>query len=110
MAIVEISVMPGSVIYGAKGVEEIVQNVRTILTTRKGTVPLDRDFGLDFTFLDAPINVSKARLQNEVFEAIRKYEPRAVIREISFNTEQINAMSGRMLPTVKIEINPGVIL
>ena len=32
-------------------VREILQNVRTILSTRKGSVPLDRDFGLTWPFL-----------------------------------------------------------
>ena len=29
---------------------EIIQNVRTILATRKGDVPLDREFGLSWDF------------------------------------------------------------
>ena len=28
-------------------IEEIIQNVSTILTTRKGSVPLDRGFGIN---------------------------------------------------------------
>lgn len=44
-------------------VVEILQNVRTILATRKGSVPLDRDFGLSWQYLDAPTGCSDA---NEV--------------------------------------------
>ena len=36
---------------------EVIQNVKTILTTMQGTVPLDRDFGIDSEVVDKPINV-----------------------------------------------------
>ena len=35
--------------------EEILQNVRTILATPVGSVPLDRDFGVDMRFIDRPL-------------------------------------------------------
>ena len=39
----------------ASVVAEVLQNVRTILSTRKGSVPLDRDFGISWEYLDRPI-------------------------------------------------------
>lgn len=50
-----ISFAPGTV------AAEVLQNVRTILATRKGTVPLDRDFGLEWEHVDKPSS-SKLRL------------------------------------------------
>ena len=44
----------------AAEVEEIFQNVRTILTTPKGTVPLLRDFGFSFEHLDKPIHLAQS--------------------------------------------------
>ena len=35
--------------------EEILQNVRTILATRKGSVPLDRDLGITWEHLDESV-------------------------------------------------------
>ena len=35
-------------------VEEVVQNVRTICTTPKYSVPMDRLFGIDGAILDSP--------------------------------------------------------
>ena len=81
--------------------EEVLQNVRTIITTIKGSIPLDREFGIDGEVVDLPINVAKAKMTNEIFRAIRIYEPRAVIESISFDGE----LSGRLLPTVEVSIN-----
>ncbi len=38
--------------------EEILQNVRFLLSTPKFTVPLDRDFGLAQRFIDKPLPVA----------------------------------------------------
>ena len=83
--------------------EEVLQNVRTIITTVKGSVPLDRAFGIDGEVIDLPINVAKAKLTNEIFRAIRRYEPRAEINSIDFTGE----MTGRLLPEVTISIKTG---
>ena len=57
--------------------EEIAQNIRTLLLTPKGSVVLDRDFGVDYSLLDLPIDIAKARLTAEIAAAINRYEPRA---------------------------------
>ena len=46
--------------------EEIHQNLRTILTTARGSVPLDRNFGIDMSVIDLPIPLYKAKL-TEIF-------------------------------------------
>ena len=82
-------------------VEEVIQNVRTIVTTIKYSIPLDREFGIDGSVVDLPINVAKARLTNEIFRAVRRYEPRAVIESITFKGEE----TGRLIPTMEVSIN-----
>ena len=99
---VTVDAIPAKVVYGAAGIMEVMQNVRTILGTRKGTVPLDRSFGIDFSFLDDPLPLAQARLKTEVFQQIRKYEPRAILREINFSG---NPLEGQLYPNVKIEVD-----
>lgn len=82
-------------------VDEVLQNVRTIITTIKGSVPLDRAFGIDGEVVDLPVNVAKAKLTNEIFRAVRLYEPRAVIESIDFEAD----LSGRLVPMVEVSIN-----
>ena len=71
-------VMPSS------SVEEILQNVKMILLTVKGTCPLDRNFGLPFDILDTPINKSAA-ITAAVAKAINQYEPRARLKSLTFS-------------------------
>lgn len=79
---------------------EILQNIRTIITTTKYSVPLDRDFGINAEMLDAPINVAQARLQSEMITAIKKYEPRVEITSISFTGPD----DGVLVPKVQVRI------
>ena len=81
-------------------VEEVIQNVRTLITTIKYSIPLDRGFGIDGSVVDLPMHVAKAKLTNEIFRAIRRYEPRAVIESITFQGED----SGRLVPTIEVSI------
>jgi len=103
---VTIESLPTAVVYGLTGVPEVMQNVRTILTTRRGTLPLDRDFGISFEFLDSPINTTKAKAEQEIFMQLKKYEPRAILRQIIWI---VDAMSGKISPTVNVEVNPNVV-
>ena len=81
--------------------EEVVQNVRMIISTVKYSVPMDREFGIEGAILDRPVNVAKAHLTNEIFRAVRRYEPRAEITDIDFDGDE----SGRLTPKIKVQIN-----
>lgn len=81
--------------------EEVMQNVRMIISTVKHSVPMDREFGIDGAVVDRPINIAKAHLSNEIFRAVRRYEPRAVIESIEFDGDE----SGRLTPKIKVQIN-----
>lgn len=81
--------------------EEILQNLRCILCTTKFSVPLDRDFGIDASFLDAPMEVAKAKLASEIILAIAKYEPRASVTNIDWEHD----IDGILRPKVQVRIN-----
>lgn len=81
--------------------EEIVQNVRTILTTIKYEIPLDRGFGIDGGVVDMPIQQAEAFLSNEIFQQIKKYEPRAIIKNIAFEGDS----NGKLSPTVEVSVS-----
>jgi phage baseplate assembly protein W len=100
---IKIESLSANITYGLIGVSEVMQNVRTILTTRRGTVPLDRDFGISFDFLDSPINTTRAKAEQEIFLQLKKYEPRAVLKQIIWETDVI---SGQISPSVKVEVIP----
>lgn len=81
--------------------EEILQNIRCAFTTIKGSVPLDRDFGLDATYLDAPMEKAKAKMVSEIVMAVAKYEPRATVTDIDWEAD----IDGVLKAKVKVTIN-----
>lgn len=85
----------------ANEIEEVLQNVRTILSTVKGSVPLDRDFGIDSSYVDLPMPAAKAKLASEIMEAVKKYEPRATITSVEFEGDE----NGTLRPRIEVEIN-----
>ncbi|MCP4747972.1 MAG: GPW/gp25 family protein [Desulfobacteraceae bacterium] len=93
---------------GATGIQEIIQNVKIILSTQKGTVPLDRDFGLDLSFLDAPTPVAKALAVSEIIEEVEKQEPRVLVKSVEWIQSQTDEMDGKMVPKVLIQIKEDV--
>ena len=92
----------GEINFAPKNVyEEIAQNVKTICTTPKYSVPLDREFGVDADFLDRPTPKAKAQIQTEIIQAIRKYEPRCKVVKIIFDED----LDGKLSVKVRIAIN-----
>ena len=90
----EINFAPANII------EEITQNVRTICTTTKYSVPMDRVFGVDTVMLDRPTPKAMASLQAELIQAIKKYEPRCKVKRVSFDGD----MNGKLIAKVRIVI------
>ena len=69
-------------------IEEILQNIKTILSTYKGTVPLMRDFGIDPNFVDnLQIESFKQKMKNEIIKQIQRFEPRIKVEKISLYSE-----------------------
>lgn len=85
----------------ATPIEEIVQNLRTILNTAVGTVPLDRDFGVPVDLIDRPMPVARARLTAQIVKAVHKYEPRAAVKRVTYTGD----IDGRLVPKLEVEID-----
>jgi len=83
-------------------VEEVLQNVRFIISTPKYSVSLFREFGVSATYLDAPMNVTKAQLAAEIATNIPLYEPRAQVKKITWAG---NGETGQLVPRAVITIN-----
>lgn len=82
-------------------IAEILQNVQTIMATAKGSVPLDRDFGISADYVDKPMAKAKSMLASEIIQAVRKYEPRVTITGISFT----ESMDGKLEPRIEVRLN-----
>lgn len=95
-------------------IEEVLQNVATIISTPKFTVPLDRRLGLMASVIDRPIPVAKALIIGEIMDAIEEYEPRAEIVNVTFaddgeaeETAAGREMRGKIVPRVEVNIIGG---
>ena len=80
-------------------VSSVLQNVALILSTPKGSVPMYREFGVDQEFLDLPGPAAQVRMVAPIREAVERWEPRAIVKNITFTSEQ-----GHLIPCVEVEI------
>lgn len=85
----------------ANEIEEVLQNVQTVLSTMRGTAPLDRDFGINPDFLDDPMNIAKTKLIQAIIEAVSEQEPRASVKEVIFDGD---GQAGKLQVKVKLDI------
>ena len=83
-------------------IKEIVQNVRLIISTMKGSVPMARDFGISPQWIDRPVPIVKAQMIVDIREAVERWEPRVTVKEVTFAED--TSVPGHLLPTVHIEI------
>lgn len=66
---------------GARGLEDLRQCIKILMSTIKGSVFLDRRFGIDGSVIDMPIN-RLGTLFEAINTAIEEYEPRVEVLEI----------------------------
>ncbi len=86
------------IIWAPTPVEELMQNVATLIGTETGSVPLSRAMGTPQDIVDQPQTVAGARLQAAIFKAVRTYEPRAGIESVSLHAD----VDGKLSATVKV--------
>lgn len=93
---------PVAVEIGATGLRGLAQEIRTLLATRKGSVPLDRNFGVDWDYVDLPMPEVMPRMVAEIGGQLEKYVPRIRVKDISFSSNEV--VEGNLLPCVTVEI------
>jgi uncharacterized protein len=74
-------------------VQEVVQNVETLLITEPGTVPFARDMGVPQDVVDQPESAAGALLQAAVVTAVRTYEPRVAITDVQLTASADGVLS-----------------
>lgn len=97
------------IVIGATGAAEIIQNVKTILATVRGTVPLDRDFGVSGEWLDKPLPVARALYMADVVDEVERQEPRVNVVSVRFDDDTAGAMDGKLSPVIRIKIKEGIL-
>lgn len=74
----------------------------TLYGSREGEQALDRDFGLNVDCLSLPPEAAEANLTAEIIRKTKRYEPRAQVLEVKYETT--NAQQGQICPKVVVQI------
>ncbi|MCC8056441.1 GPW/gp25 family protein [Cloacibacillus sp.] len=80
-------------------IEDVCLCLTTLFTTRKYSVPLDRDFGLEMDALDEPSPRAMALIRSAIYSAADKYEPRAEIISVAFEVIS-DAEDDKVVPVI----------
>ena len=75
----------------------VLQNIALLLNTKRGTVPMHREFGLPMEFVDKPID---AIAFVEISDALEEFEPRARLDDVYFE----KSADGKINLTVEVSI------
>ncbi len=94
----------GDVIINLEGfAENAADDIRrcliTLYSVRAGEQPLDRDFGIDRSFLDQPMNIAQNMFALEVIEKTKRYEKRVDIERVDYRFEA----EGQMIPVINLK-------
>lgn len=95
-------------IIGARGLEDVMQCIRYIVRTTVFSVPLDRGFAHDGSFIDAPLPHAAAARIATLTEAIESREPRVRVSSIRFAAVAGDAIDGRVAPIIRFRLRDGV--
>ena len=64
-------------------IKAVEGRLRLLLTTPKGTMPMNRNYGIDFgEVLDKPMDVAQNCYATEVFKAVEAYEETVIVSSV----------------------------
>ena len=82
--------------------EDIIEKVSFLLTCVKGTIPMNREIGLDPDIISAPAYIAQNLYTSSAIELIEEFETRASVEEITFVE---SGGAGNMIPKVVLAYN-----
>lgn len=84
--------------FAGDSLAELDRQIALLLSTREGTVPLDREFGLDMDFTDMPPEAAKSLYVAEITRKIPKFIPAVRVQGVTW----VAAEGGTLKPKVVI--------
>lgn len=81
---------------------DIYNCLLTLYGSKEGEQALDREFGLNMECLSLPAEAAQAMLTAEIIRKTKKYEPRAEVLEVEYETS--HSQQGRIRPKVVVQI------
>lgn len=84
--------------FTADWLAELDRQLALLLSTREGTMPLDRAFGLNMDFVDMPPEAAKSLYAAEVTEKVSKFIPEVRVQGVTWT----GGNTGKLFPKVVI--------
>jgi len=84
--------------FAGNALAELDRQLALLLSTREGTMPLDREFGLNMDFVDMPPEAAKSLYTAEVTEKVSKFIPEVRVQEVTWT----GGNTGKLFPKVVI--------
>jgi hypothetical protein len=84
--------------FAGNAMAELDRKLSLLYSTREGTMPLDREFGLDMDFLDMPPTTAKSLYTAEVTKKTAKFIPEVRVQEVQWT----HGEAGTFYPKVVI--------
>lgn len=81
-------------------IASILQNISLLISTRKGSVPMYRDFGIEMDFLDMPELIAETVAAQEIISAVEDFEPRAKVQAV----KAVHNEEGKLILILEVEI------
>ena len=98
-----IDTAPQQIIIGATGDDELMQNVRIIVSTFAYSVRFDVPFADEGGYIDSPLPLATAQRIAGLAEAIETYEPRLSVKSITFANDPDAMSQGIGYPMITVE-------
>lgn len=76
---------------------EVLEKCMFLLTLIKGTIPMNREIGLDPDIISKPACIAQQKYTISVMELIEEFEPRVAVEEVMF---EMSGGTGNMIPKV----------
>jgi phage baseplate assembly protein W len=83
-AILYDSDLPFVLDFGATGIREIVQNLVVLMLTPIYSQCLDRELGLDMSFVDRPMQIAQNMVISEIVDKVPQFEDRVEVTDVEF--------------------------
>ena len=81
--------------------EFIIQKVRMLISTPRGSLSLQRDFGYDPKIIDKPFDIAFAGIKFDLESQFKKWIPEVALRDIKLKSED----NGKYYITLQVEVN-----
>ena len=81
---------------------EIMEKIAFILSLLKGTIPMNREIGIDPDVVSAPMFLAQNLYTISAIETIEEYENRVRVEEVTFESDGVN---GNIIPKVVLAYN-----